>query len=65
LAWVLDLRRKIGIPDTLAELKVTADRSEEIGQMAERDPSAGGNPAPVDAAILTNIFHNAVVGKLR
>ncbi len=64
LEWVLQFRRALGIPNTLQELKVTADRADEIGRMAARDPSASGNPVPVDAAALATIFRNAVAGQL-
>lgn len=64
LAWVLDLRRKLGIPEGLQALKVPADRADDIGAMAERDPSAGGNPSPVNAAALAAIFRNAVAARL-
>ena len=64
LAWVLELRRKLGIPHTLADIGVTADQSALIGSEAAIDPSAGGNPIPVDAAALERIFRAAVAGRL-
>jgi alcohol dehydrogenase class IV len=64
LTWVLEFRRILGIPRSLQKLNVPADRAEEIGRMAERDPSAAGNPAPVDAVALTEIFRNAVAGHI-
>ncbi len=62
--WVLDFRAELGIPNSLAEIKVPLDRAVEIGRMAEADPSAGGNPCPVDAAALEAIFRKAVAGDL-
>jgi alcohol dehydrogenase class IV len=62
--WVLAFRRELGIPNSLAEIKVPADRAAEIGRMAEQDPSAGGNPMPVDAAALEAVFRKAVAGNL-
>lgn len=64
LKWVLDFRAKLGTPNTLAEIDVPADRADEIGEMAARDPSAGGNPKPVSAEDLKRIFIAAVEGKL-
>ena len=64
LAWVLEIRRILGIPRSLQKLNVPADRAEEIGRMAERDPSAASNPLPVDATQLETIFRNAVAGKI-
>ncbi|MBI3896909.1 MAG: iron-containing alcohol dehydrogenase [Gammaproteobacteria bacterium] len=64
LTWVLEFRRTLGIPATLAVLKVPLERAEEIGRMAERDPSVAGNPIAVDAVALARIFSKAVAGKL-
>jgi alcohol dehydrogenase class IV len=64
LAWVLDLRRELGIAHTLADIGVPADQSALIGSEAAIDPSAGGNPIPVDAAALEKIFRAAVAGRL-
>jgi alcohol dehydrogenase class IV len=44
LAWVLELRRAIGIPHTLAELGIGRDRLDLLAEMAAVDPTAGGNP---------------------
>jgi alcohol dehydrogenase class IV len=64
LDWVLHLRRELGIAHTLADIGVTADQSALIGSEAAIDPSAGGNPVPVDAAALEKIFRAAVAGRL-
>jgi alcohol dehydrogenase class IV len=64
LGWVLDLRRELGIPHSLAEIGVSATKAEIIGREAAIDPSAGGNPMPVDAAAFERIFRAAVDGKL-
>jgi hypothetical protein len=64
LTWVIEFRRVLGIPRSLQKLNVPADRADEIGSMAERDPSAASNPTPIDAAALAEIFRNAVVGKI-
>ena len=62
--WVLAFRKDLGIPNSLADIKVPADRAAEIGRMAEQDPSAGGNPMPVTAAALEAVFRKAVAGDL-
>ena len=64
LAWVLELRRELGIPHRLADIGVSADKAAIIGREAAIDPSAGGNPIPVDAATLERIFRAAVEGRL-
>jgi alcohol dehydrogenase class IV len=62
--WVLKTRRDLGIPHTLAGLGVSADNAAIIGREAAIDPSAGGNPIPLDAAQLERIFRAAVDGNL-
>jgi alcohol dehydrogenase class IV len=64
LEWVLKFRERLGIPHTLAEVGVTLANPEVIGREAAIDPSAGGNPIPVDAATLERIFRSAVRGDL-
>jgi alcohol dehydrogenase class IV len=64
LARVLELRRELGIPHSLSQINVSADKAAIIGREAAIDPSAGGNPIPVDAAILERIFRAAVAGEL-
>jgi alcohol dehydrogenase class IV len=63
-AWVLALRRTLGIPHTLAEIGVRLDQPAVIGEEAAKDPSAGGNPLPLDARVLERIFRAAVNGEL-
>ena len=64
LNWVLDLRRELKIPHSLAEIGVSAEKAQVIGREAAIDPSAGGNPIPVDANALERIFRVAVAGEL-
>jgi alcohol dehydrogenase class IV len=64
LAWVLQMRRELGIPHALADLKVGTEQAELIGREAAIDPSASGNPIPVDARALEGIFRAAVTGNL-
>jgi alcohol dehydrogenase class IV len=65
LAWVLYLRRELGIAHTLAEIGVTLDKAAIIGSEAAVDPSAAGNPVPVTAADLERIFRASVLGHLQ
>jgi len=62
--WVLDFRRRLKVPHTLAEIGVTLDRPDTIGHEASLDPSAGGNPVPTDAATYARLFRSAVTGDL-
>jgi len=62
--WVLEFRKRLGIPHTLAEIGVPLTNPEVIGHEASLDPSAGGNPHPTDAAAYARIFRSAVKGDL-
>src|SRR5580693_3262729 len=64
LASVLDMRRELKIPHSLADIGVSVDKAAIIGREAAIDPSASGNPIPVDAAQLEHIFRAAVAGRL-
>jgi alcohol dehydrogenase class IV len=64
LAWVLEFRRELAIPHGLAEIGVSADKAQLIAREAQIDPSAGGNPVPLDAVKLERIFRAAVAGNL-
>ena len=64
LDWVLALRRELAIPHTLAELGVGPDRLDELAAMAAADPSAGGNPVPIGAPELKQMFLASLEGRL-
>lgn len=64
LDWVLDLRRTIGIPHTLAELGVTEKMIPELARMAAIDLTAGSNPLPVGEAEMTLLYGRAIKGDL-
>ncbi|WP_224750080.1 iron-containing alcohol dehydrogenase [Halomonas sp. ML-15] len=62
--WVLELRERLAIPHTLAELKIDTQQADKVGQMAVADPSSGTNPIAFDAAQYRDIFVAAVEGRL-
>ncbi|MDW5377797.1 iron-containing alcohol dehydrogenase [Halomonas sp. HP20-15] len=62
--WVLELRERLGIPHTLAELHIDLAQAETVGRMAAVDPSAGSNPIAFDAEQYQALFCNAVEGRL-
>ncbi len=64
LDWVLQLRREIGIPNTLAELGVREADLDTLAPMAVDDPSTGGNPRPAGLAEMRQIFVKAIRGEL-
>jgi alcohol dehydrogenase class IV len=64
LDWLLALRTELGIPPTLAGLKVDDRQFDRMSEMARLDPTAGGNPIPLDAATCRRLYQNAYVGVL-
>ena len=64
LDWVLELRRSIGIPNTLADLGVRAEHAVEFAPQAFADPSTGGNPLPVDINQFERLYLNCIRGRL-
>jgi alcohol dehydrogenase len=64
LDWVLELRAEIGIPHTLAGLDVDDQQFERMSRMATSDPTAAGNPVPLDEAAFRKLYANALLGKL-
>jgi alcohol dehydrogenase len=64
LDWTLELREALGVPHTLAGLGVDNSHGAEIARMAPLDPTAGGNPLPLDEAGARRIFEAALSGRL-
>ena len=64
LSWVMQLRQDLNIPHSLAEIGVHTNNAAVIGSEAALDPSAGGNPIPMNAAQFEHIFRTAVAGEL-
>jgi alcohol dehydrogenase len=64
LDWTLELREELGVPHTLAGLGVDDSNAAEIARMAPHDPTAGGNPLPLDEAGARRIFEAALHGTL-
>jgi alcohol dehydrogenase len=64
LAWVLELRAAIGIPHTLVGLGVDDGKFELMARMAPNDPTAGGNPVPIDGAACRRLYEAALAGRI-
>jgi alcohol dehydrogenase class IV len=64
LDWVLQLRNEVGIPHSLVEIGIDDSRIDQIGQMAEVDPSAGTNPIGFSASEYSRLFEKALRGQL-
>jgi alcohol dehydrogenase len=60
----LELRAATGVPHTLAGLKVGDDKIDIIVAMAPNDPTAAGNPVPLDKRAARTIFNRALDGRL-
>ena len=64
LAEILALRADVGVPHTIAEIGIARAQRETIIAMACVDPTAGGNPIPLDAAAVGALFDAAWEGLL-
>jgi alcohol dehydrogenase class IV len=64
LAWVLDLRRAIGIPNSLAEVGVPGNEIGRIARMAVEDPSAATNPVAFSVGDYAAVLERALAGEL-
>jgi alcohol dehydrogenase class IV len=64
LEWIMQLRKAIGIPDTLAQLGVRESDLDRLVPMAVDDPSTGGNPRPAGHAQMREMFVKAIRGDL-
>ena len=64
LQWVLDLRREIGIPHTLAEIGVREEHAWPFAPQALNDPSTGGNPLPMTERDFEQLYLNCIRGTL-
>ena len=63
-SWVLELRKRIGIPHTLGEIGVEERHVADLTPMAAADPSVGGNPLPIGEPELKKLFLSAIAGEL-
>jgi alcohol dehydrogenase len=64
LAAVLDLRRDVGVPHTLAGLGVDRQAQDQVAAMAVVDPTASGNPRPLTVESAAQLFAAACEGRL-
>ncbi len=64
LDWIMELRKTIGVPDTLGELGVTMEHVQGFARQAFDDPSTGGNPVPMTVEDFARLYRNCIEGKL-
>ncbi len=65
LKWVLELRQRIGIPNTLAQIGVREEHAREFAGQALADPSTSGNPVPMTEKDFEQLYLNCIRGVLR
>ncbi|MGI9411496.1 MAG: iron-containing alcohol dehydrogenase, partial [Hyphomicrobiaceae bacterium] len=64
MEWVLELRSMLAIPHTLEELIRDDSRFAEMSEMAPRDPTAGGNPIPINSETCLELYRRAWSGNI-
>ena len=64
LAWILELRARIGIPGNLGALNIDDAQADKVATMATEDPSAASNPIPLSQVQYRTVFTRAVKGEL-
>jgi alcohol dehydrogenase len=64
LERILALREALGVPHTLTGLGVDDAKFDLMSTMAPEDPTAGGNPVPLNKASARKLFEQALKGEL-
>ena len=64
MGWLLELRRTLGIPETLGAAGVPAEGAARVAAAAAIDPTAATNPVPLNVASLEILFLDCVRGNL-
>ncbi|HEX7374447.1 MAG TPA: iron-containing alcohol dehydrogenase [Steroidobacteraceae bacterium] len=62
--WILELRREIGIPHTLAEIGVREEHARLFAPQALIDPSTGGNPLAMTEQDFESLYLQCIRGEL-
>lgn len=62
--FVMQLREELGVPHTLGALGVENPDIALMATMSPKDPTAGGNPVPLDEAASAMLFERAIAGKI-
>jgi alcohol dehydrogenase len=64
LDWLIGMRGRLYVPNTLADLGVEEARIGELAEKAQRDPSTGGNPLPMTEDGFQILIRAAIRGDL-
>jgi len=62
MAWVLDLRTQLQIPNSLRDLDIDESSAVALGAKAEANPTGHTNPITLNAKDYEAIFHSALEG---
>ena len=62
--WILDLKKELGIPNTLKELIKDDSKFEEMSEMALKDPSTSANPIKLDKNDFLELYRSSYNGIL-
>ena len=62
--WVLDLRRKIGIPHDATALTMNASHVDELSELAASDPAGAGNPIAMNQENYALLYRAALSGEM-
>ena len=62
--WILELRADTGVPHTLAAFNVGTEKFHLMSRMSPKDPTACGNPIPIDETSCRKLFEAAHAGRL-
>jgi alcohol dehydrogenase class IV len=65
LQWVIDLRKQVSIPNTLADIGVTEANIGELSEMAAVDPTVGGNPVALNVDDMASLYEACINGTLQ
>jgi alcohol dehydrogenase class IV len=64
LEWILELRRTIAVPHTLAEIGMKEAHVAQFAPQAFADPSTGGNPVPMTTEHFAALYRQCINGQL-
>lgn len=63
MGWLLQLRKEVGMPHTLAEVEgLNEEKLKLIAEMSMNDPSLGSNPVPCNVAQAERVLRAALSG---
>lgn len=62
--WVLDLRERLQIPNTLRDIGIDDSLIDQMAPMALEDPCTGGNPRPMSTGAYAELYRKAIEGDL-